>query len=115
MGSLVDLVNSITHGAAGITPVSVPITVTPDGGDPITAVGNWVDSRIFEVPEGAGFQRREGSHFMTVTIAAVPTTPRGTVVVAPEVVGGSNKTWRVESSEPAVALGTRILILVEDT
>lgn len=112
MGSMVDFVNSITHGA-GATPVSVPITVTPPGDPAISTVGNWVDSRIFEVPEGAGFHRREGSHFLEVTLAAVPSAPRDTVVVAPEVAGGPNKNWSVESSERFAALGKRILILVE--
>ena len=113
MGSMIDLVNSITHAAGGAMPVSVPITHTVPAGSPVTGIGNWLDSRIFETPEGASFQRREGSRFMSVVIATFATSPHGTVVVAPEVVDGSDKTWRVEGSEPAAALGTRVLILVE--
>ena len=112
MDSMVDLVNSITHAAAA-TPVSVPIIFKTPSGSPIPTVGNWMDPRIFEAPDGAGFQRGEGSHFMSVLIADIPSAPRGSVVVAPEVSGGLDKTWSVERSEPIVALGTRILILVE--
>ena len=113
MGSWVDLVNSFTHVAAGAMPVSVSITHTVPAGSAVAGIGNWLDSRIFEPSEG--FQRREGSRFMSVLIATFPTSPHGTVVVAPEVVDGPNKTWRVDGSKPAPALGTRDLILVETT
>lgn len=114
MGSMIDFVNSITH-SANATPVTVAGTFTPPGGATASGFGNWINPAVFELPEGAGLQRREASHFWEVTIAFVPSAPRGSVVVAPEFAGGPDKTWSVESTGPSPELGKLILILVEAT
>lgn len=111
---MIDFVNSITH-SANATPVTVAATFTPPSGAPASGFGNWINPAVFELPEGAGLNRHEASHFFEVTIAFVPSAPRGSVVVAPEFAGGPDKTWRVESIEPSPALGKRVLILVETT
>ena len=113
MGSMVDLVNSITIGA-GLLPLSVPYTFTLPGESIVTGkTGLWTDPLVVEMPEGAGFPRREESHLLTVLVSDMPSAPKGTVVVAAEVPEGSDKTWRVESSIPSKQLGKRILILLE--
>jgi len=115
MGSLVDLVNGIAI-AGGLLPLAVTYTFTLPGESIVTGkTGVLTDWAVVEMPEGAQFQRREESHLLTVLISDMPSAPRGTVVVHPEVTGGSDKTWRVESSIPQKQLGKRILILLETT
>ena len=112
MASMVELVNSIVIGAR-LLPGSVEATVTPVGGDPVETEGLWVSPDIVEFPEGAEFQRRDGTRLLAVTAAAVPSAPRKTVVVAPETAEGDDKTWRVETQFDDAANGYRILMLVE--
>ncbi len=112
MGSMVDLVNSITFDAE-LLPGSVTATVTPVGGSAIVTSGVWMDPAIIEVPEGVPFGRAEEVKLLAVTLADVPSAPRLSVVVAPEVAGGSDKTWRVESGFRSVGSRSRVLLLLE--
>ena len=51
------------------------------------------------VPYGTDFQRREPRRVLAVKRADVVTLPRGTVITAPEKLGGADKTWRVDGLE----------------
>lgn len=79
----------------------VPATVTrpaPDD-DPITTTVVWINPIADDVPIGQAFQRREQRRILALDRAAVPTVPRGTEIVAPEALGGSERTWKVDSHE----------------
>lgn len=98
LGALRDLVlelNLDTHG--------VPATVTAPDGASITTRVIWLTPVIDDLPAGKDFDRREPRRMMVISRAAVANVPRGTIVVAPEKLGGDSRNWQidgVESTEP---------------
>jgi hypothetical protein len=78
---------------------SVPATVARPAPDdaPIATRGIWVTSPLEESRAyGQDFQRRDPRRVFVMPKSAVPTLPRGTIVTAAEVEGGTSKTWRVD-------------------
>lgn len=76
----------------------VPATVTrpsPDD-DPIATPVIWLSPEDSDRPYGTDYQRREPRRVMGVPRTTVAGVPRGTLVVAPELLGGTDKTWRVD-------------------
>lgn len=91
----------------------VPVTVTrpaPDD-DPIVTTGVWVSPIPDDVPVGMEFQRRERRKVLALDRDAVPTVPRGTVIVAPERDSEDAQTWRVDSLEQEDADHHRVRVV----
>lgn len=88
--ALVVSTNLAVHG--------VPAVVTrpaPDN-EPIETRGIWMTPETDGEPVGSTFQRREGIRAMALSRGAVPTIPRGTVVLAREVINSAVKRWLVD-------------------
>lgn len=85
--------------------LGVAATVTRPAPDqaPIVTRGTWVTTPLEEPrPYGTDFPRRDPRRVLALPIAAVPTLPRGTIVVALDRVGGSIKVWRVDGLDPQI-------------
>lgn len=94
LGALRDLVlelNLDTHG--------VPATVTAPGESAITTRVIWLTPVITDLPAGKDFDRREPRRMMVVSRAEVTNVPRGTIVAAPEKLGGDSRNWQIDSVE----------------
>lgn len=91
----------------------VPATFTRPAPDntPIVAEGIWVTPVTEAIPGNVEFSRREPIRIMAVPRALVPTVPRGTTIVAPEVAGGVNKTWRVDATERVDVDRVRVVVV----
>lgn len=79
----------------------VPVTVTRPAPDdtPIETVGVWIPSDTPDVPTGSDARRREERKVLGLQREKVPTLPRGTQVLAPELKGGTVLRWRVDTVE----------------
>ena len=79
--------------------LGVPAVVTRPAPDdvPIETTVVWVSPLTLEVPAGTELRRREQRHLGSFMRAEVPTLPRGTVVVAAEVKGGTELAWQVDA------------------
>lgn len=97
-GPLRSLVLSLNQAAHG---VAATVTRPAPDSTPISTTGIWAQTAPLEdaQPYGTMLQRRDPRRVMAIPRADVPTMPIGTTVVAPETIGGTNKTWRVESLE----------------
>ena len=91
----------------------VPAMVTrPAPNDtPIETTGVWVEVAEMEVPSGLAFQRKEPQRLLALMRAEVPTVPRGTAVLAPEILGGAVLRWRVDGLDRADADHHRVYLI----
>lgn len=88
---------------------------TPDAESPITTTVVWSSVETDDVPGGSAFQRREPLRVAGLKRSEVPTVPRGTLIVAPEVLGGAVKTWRVDGTDRVDVDMVRVIVMqVED-
>lgn len=80
--------------------LGVPITITRPLADdgPVTTTGIWMALPLAEAqPVGTDLRRREARKIMAIQRDTVITQiPRGTVILAPELIGGNARTWRVD-------------------
>lgn len=79
----------------------VPATVTRPASAPILTTGIWVPMAAVDSPDGADFGRRETQRVMAFRRDDVPTIPKGTIVLAPEVTGGPVLRFVVDGPEHA--------------
>ena len=112
MGSLVDLVNSITFDSGALS-FQVPATVTRPSLAAIVTTGIWRTLTSEELPGGGGFQRNEEQRVMEIRQSAVPTMPVKTVIDAPESPGATVKSWRVDGVELVGANLYRVVLIPE--
>src|SRR5689334_23375901 len=91
----------------------VPATVTrPAPNDaPITTTVAWVNATTDALPDGLDLQRAEHMKLLAISLTDVPTVPRHTVIVTPEIKGGPNKTWQVESTLSRQFDEVRVLVV----
>ena len=97
-GALRDLVLELNLDMHG-----VPATVTPPGEAAIATRVIWLTPVIDDLPAGRDFDRREPRRMMVISRADVENVPRGTIIAAPEKLGGDSRNWQidgVESTEP---------------
>lgn len=94
LGPLRALALDLNLGAHG-----VPVTVQPpyptDGAEVVTR-GIWVTQQSDLVPGGTEFQRREPRRVLVLRLGDVAKVPRGTAIIAPAIMGGPNRGWRVD-------------------
>lgn len=86
-----------------------PITVTrPVPNDtPITTRGLWLRPLTEGQPYGTDFRNVQPRRTLVLpkaqvgSLPGVPSVPRGTIIAAPEKMGGANVNWRIDGVEPA--------------
>lgn len=70
------------------------------------------ESPLTEAMPGAGeFSRQEWRRVMSLRLDEVPTAPRGTIILAPEVKGGTIERWRVEGPDRIVPDLVRVVVV----
>lgn len=99
-GPLRSLVLGLNQAAHG-----VDATVTRPAPDnaPIATKVIWVLEPVGDgQPFGTDFRRGDPRRVLAIVKADVPTLPRGTVVLAPDVDGGTVHTWLVDGIDRAL-------------
>lgn len=95
----------------------LPIAVTRPAPDdtPVTTTGVWIQRPLDESrPYGKDFQQGGPRKVLgIIRTTELPTVPRGTVIFAAELEGGTVKTWRVDGYEAAVEPDLMRVILVQ--
>lgn len=93
-GPLRSLALSLNLSAHG---VAATVTPPPPDDVPVSTTGIWATAPLQdEQPAGTDFRRREPRRVLALPKTDLPILPRGTTIVAPEVMGGVDKTWRVD-------------------
>jgi hypothetical protein len=95
---------------------AVDVTVTRPAPDntPIECRGIWLTYATEDQP-GREFGRREARRIMALSKVDVPTVPRGTRIVAPELSGGDERIWQVDGFDRIEADHTRVIVIaIED-
>lgn len=112
----VDALRTFAQGVMFNT-IGVPIVITRPAPDdaPIETSGIWMVVPLDESrPVGVDFQRREPRQVLVIPrLATLPTLPRGTTLLAPELAGGVVKGWRVEGFEQPTQVDEWRVRLVE--
>jgi hypothetical protein len=92
----------------------VPITVTRPAPEntPVATTGIWQAAPLLEEPPyGQDLQRRDPRRVMAIPRDTVLThIPRGSVIVAPEQLGGTARTWHVDGLERMAADEMRVIL-----
>jgi hypothetical protein len=111
LGSLRALALNLNLEAHG-----VDITVTLPGARAVEARGIWITTATDDVPSGGEFQRRVPARVIAISRAAVPSLPRGTVIVGPEKAGTDEvaKWWKVDGIDRVESDHTRVVVLEID-
>jgi hypothetical protein len=85
--------------AAALSAFGVPATVTrpAPNNTPLLTTGIWMSPTAESEPFGTDFQKLGTRKVFAVPrSAALSSVPRGTIVVAAEMLGAALKTWRVD-------------------
>lgn len=90
---------------------SVPATVTPPAADAIDTRGIWVTSTTDSRPGLSDFSRRDQTRVLALDRAAVPSVPKGTVIIAPEMDGSVPLRWRVDGFDVLEADCIRVTVV----
>jgi hypothetical protein len=96
-------VNFAIHGAAA--------TVTPPGGPAVAGSTILLESIEEEAPTGREYMRREPRRVMALQRDEFAEIPRGTVIVAPETIGGTPRSWQVDSTDATLAYYFRLIVI----
>lgn len=91
----------------------VPATVTRPNDTPIVTEGIWVPPKVEADPVGSDRQRLEPRKVLALKRDIVGEPERGTLIVAPEILGGPNRTWEVRGFEEVEADLTRLILKLE--
>ena len=93
----------------------LPVTVTRPAPDdaPISTSGIWVSPTTEDFTSGLDVQRRAPRRVLVLTKAAVPTVPKGTLILAPETAGGRTRAWRVDGVDRVEADHHRVVIVLD--
>ena len=94
----------------------VPVTITRPAPDnaPIATTGVWLEPNTEDQPFGTDVRRAEPRRLLAIPRSALAMVPvRGTTVAAPEIEGGTVKTWRVDGVERSDADHWRLFVIVQ--
>lgn len=94
LGALRDLALELNLDMHG-----VPATITPPGEADITTRVLWLSPVIDDLPVGKDFNRREPRRMMVLSRADVANVSRGTIIAAPEKLGGDSQNWQIDGVE----------------
>jgi hypothetical protein len=96
--------------AAFFDAFGVDAVVTPPGEWPIDTSVVWLTPNPVLEPSD-GFSRREAQRLMAIRRSDVPAVPVGTMVLAPEMSGGSNVSWRVDGVDLVEPEHVRVFVV----
>lgn len=91
--------------------VAATVRRPPPDEEPIETVVAWPAPLPTDVPGGAEWARQEPKKTMGLSRSEVLTVPIGTIVEAPEVGGGTVKTWRVDGIVSVDPEETRVTVV----
>ena len=78
---------------------------------PIDTAVVWMTPLNDGAPFGATLQRKEPRRALMLSREAVPTVPRGTIVLAAEQIGGQVVRWQVDGIEATEVDHVRVLVV----
>jgi hypothetical protein len=97
---------------ATFSAIGIPARVTPVGASQaIVTSAIWLGTVAQEFPSGGELQRREMKRVVAFQRSAVPTLPRGSVIVGAEREGGVDETWRVDALELLDPVQLRVVVI----
>jgi hypothetical protein len=100
-------INQAVHG--------VPATITPHGGSAISTSVIWmVEPQSDPQPYGSDLRRADPRRIAAIAKADVPALERGDVIVAPEVEGETNKTWKVDGVDRSLVDQWRAIVKLQN-
>lgn len=108
---MADLRPSLTPALAAF---GLAATVTPPGGSPVATTVIWLPPVAVDTP-GVLQPTNTPQPVLALPRADVPTVARGTLIDAPETVGGTSKTWIVEAILGQTSDETRVLVIPDQT
>ena len=88
----------------------VPATVTRPREVGISTRVIWVTPVSDDLPGGTDFQASRPERIAALRLDDVPSTPRGTIIEAPERGGGVVKRWEVDGWDAAEADHVRVIV-----
>ena len=91
----------------------LPGTVTRPAPDdtPIETTVVWMPTRSEDIPGDAQFTRRDPIRVLAIGLADVPTVPRGSTIRAAEVLDGTERTWKVDSTDRVEHDHVRVIVV----
>lgn len=108
---MTSLREQVTDAAFSLLEI-VQATVTPAGGSAIEGVALlWLGTEDQERPAGMALQRTTRRRMGSVRLSEVPTLPAGSTLVAPELPGGADVTWKVDGPTHIEADHIRFLVV----
>lgn len=91
------------------------VVTRPEPNDtPIETKLIWVDRTTPDDPDKAQHSRRDPVRIAAFKKIEVSTLPRGTRVEAPELQGGTDRTWKVDATDRADADQLRVVLIAAD-
>lgn len=109
LGSLRALALGLNFSAHG-----VPATITaPAYPDPIVTRVIWLTPVNEGMPTGSSFVKTTPIRVAAIRRDEVDEVPIGTVIVAPEQEGGTNRSWRVDGHERTEADHHRVYVVLD--
>ena len=78
---------------------SVPAVVLLPDGVQVETRAFWLPPTTEEVPMGNDLRRAEPRRMLVIPSDEVPQVPRGAIVTMPEIDGGDELEWRVDSAD----------------
>lgn len=111
LGPLRTLVSDLNFRVHG---VAATVTRPAPDNTPVVTTGIWLSPPL-EEPRAVGtdFQRREPRKVLALPRNVLSKVPRGTTVVAPEAIGGANKTWRVDGYDRVEGDHYRVIVVLD--
>ena len=95
---------------------SVPATVTPPGLSPITTTAIWEARPVPEdQPYGRDYTTREPRRVMALRRDEVSEVPRGTIIAAPEKIGGVSRNWQIDGIDSTEPDHFRVIVVPKTT
>ena len=71
----------------------------------------WLTTNTENDPAGLSLQRKGPRRVAVLSRTAVPTVPKGTLIVAAERPGATAQTWRVDGTDSLYADHTRVVVV----
>ena len=98
---------------AALSAFGVPATVTRPAPDttPIVTSGFWVSDLTEVDPFGHEFAKRDPRRVFVISRAVVPIAPKGTEILAPELLGESPKRWVVDATDRFDSDEIRVIVV----
>lgn len=89
--------------------VSAVVRLADD--DPITTTGIWIAPVTDGAPVGGTFSRQEPRRILALRRSAVPSCPKGTLIVAPPQDGDEDMGWKVDGVDRVEPDHIRVIVV----